>query len=59
MYVNFIKAVASREAQISQEESSVYRKYAPFASVARFPDSMYNIVVEEKDKKEAEGHQEV
>ena len=54
MYGNFIQAVASREAQISQEESSVYRKYAPFAfaSVARFPDSMYNIVVEEEDKKE-------
>ena len=59
MYGNFIQAVASREAQISQEESSVHRKYAPVASVARFPDSMCNIVVEEEDKKEAEEHKEV
>ena len=40
--------------QISQEESSVYRKHAPVASHSLFPDSMYNVMVEDKDEKEAD-----
>ena len=58
MYGNFIKAVVSREAEISQEESSVYCKYAPVASVARFHDSINNLVVEDKDKKDADKDKE-
>ena len=44
--------------EISQEESSVYRKDAPVASLSLFPDSMYNTVVKEKDKKDADEDKE-
>ena len=50
-YDDFLKGAASRVGEISQEESSVHRKHAAVASLSLFPDSMYNIVVEDSDEK--------
>ncbi len=57
-YDDFLKDAASRVGEISQEESSVYRKHASLASHSLFPDSMTNIAVEDKDKKEADKDKE-
>ena len=57
-YVDFLKAAASRVGEISQEESSVHREHAPVASLLLFSDSIYNIVVDVKEDKDADKDKE-
>ena len=57
-YDGFLKGAASRVGEISQEESSVHRKHTPVASLLLFSDSIYNIVVDVKEEKDADDDKE-
>ena len=57
-YDDFLKGAASRVGEISQEESSVHRIHALVASLLLVSDSIYNIVVDVKEEKDADDDKE-